>query len=168
MLLSPTNPPGIELYSFVNVFFSWFWLKNMLIHHVSPLNKEVLLIFCKLKWIQLNRSPGFLNFQLTKTLTWLCRWLAQMLSKRQSQTTVLLRTPIIQMIFFNQGKLNNILLWIVVESFVLGIEHFSQLTRSTIVSFFLNLKQLGKFIFYSFSYTRALKNQQDCTSQFVN
>ena len=34
--------------------------------------------------------------------TWLWRWLPHFLSKHQSQTTVLLMTPIIQMIFFNQ------------------------------------------------------------------
>ena len=33
------------------------------------------------------------------------RWLPHRLSKRQSPTTVLLRTPITQMIFFNQGML---------------------------------------------------------------
>ena len=32
------------------------------------------------------------------------RWLPHRLSKRQSLTTVLLRTPITQMIFFSQGK----------------------------------------------------------------
>ena len=36
----------------------------------------------------------------SSTTTWLWRWLAQRLSKRQSITTVLLRTPITQMIFF--------------------------------------------------------------------
>ena len=35
----------------------------------------------------------------------LWRWLQCRLSKRQSQTTVLLRTPITQMTFFNQGML---------------------------------------------------------------
>ena len=52
---------------------------------------------------QWNRSPGFLNFRLTNTITWLWRWLPYSLSKCQSQTTVLLRTPITQMIFFNKG-----------------------------------------------------------------
>ena len=51
------------------------------------------------------RAPGFLNFRLTNTTTWLWRWLPHRLSKRQSITTVLLRTPITQMIFFNQGML---------------------------------------------------------------
>ena len=51
---------------------------------------------------QSNHSPGFLNFQLTNITTWLWRWLPHRLSKRQSLTTVLLRTPITQMIFFNQ------------------------------------------------------------------
>ena len=54
---------------------------------------------------QSNHSPGCLNFQLTKTITWLWRWLQHGLLKRQSQTIVLLRTPITQMIFFNQGML---------------------------------------------------------------
>ena len=40
---------------------------------------------------------------LTNTTTWLWRWLPHRLSKRQSITTVLLRTPVTQMIFFNQG-----------------------------------------------------------------
>ena len=35
-----------------------------------------------------------LNFQLTKIITWLWRWLQHRLSKSQSPTTVLLRTPI--------------------------------------------------------------------------
>ena len=52
---------------------------------------------------QSNRSPGFLSFQLTMTTTWLWRWLPHRLSKRQSLTTVLLRTLITQMIFFSQG-----------------------------------------------------------------
>ena len=34
MLVSPTNPAGIELYSYANAFFC-FLLKNMLIDHVS-------------------------------------------------------------------------------------------------------------------------------------
>ena len=51
---------------------------------------------------QSNRSPGFLNFQLSNTTTWLWSWLPHRLSKCQSLTTVLLRTPITQMIFFNQ------------------------------------------------------------------
>ena len=42
---------------------------------------------------------------VTKTTTWLWRWLLHRLSKRKSQTTVLLRTPITQIIFFNQGML---------------------------------------------------------------
>ena len=39
----------------------------------------------------------------------LWRWLPHRLSKRQSLTTVFLRTPITQMIFFNQGKIHLIL-----------------------------------------------------------
>ena len=34
ILVSPTNPSGIELYSYENIF-SFFWLKNVLIDHVS-------------------------------------------------------------------------------------------------------------------------------------
>ena len=52
-----------------------------------------------------NRSSGFLNFQLTKITTWIWRWLPHRLSKRQALTTVPLRTPITQMMFFNQGML---------------------------------------------------------------
>ena len=57
---------------------------------------------------QSNRSPGFWNFQLTNTTTWLWRWLPHRLSKRQSLTTVVLRTPITQIIFFNHGT---VFLW---------------------------------------------------------
>ena len=46
-----------------------------------------------------------ITWTLTKTITWLWRWLLHRLSKRKSQTTVLLRTPITQIIFFNQGML---------------------------------------------------------------
>ena len=38
----------------------------------------------------------------SKTITWLWTWLPHRLSKHQLQTTVLLRTPIAQMIFFDQ------------------------------------------------------------------
>ena len=40
--------------------------------------------------------------------TRLWRWLPHRLSKRQSLTTVLLRTPINHMIFFNQGIISNV------------------------------------------------------------
>ena len=53
--------------------------------------------------IKSNRSPGFLNFRLTEAITWLWRWLPHRLSKCHSQITVLLRTPITQMIFSYQG-----------------------------------------------------------------
>ena len=33
MLLSPTNPPGIQLYSYANALL--FWLKNILFDHMS-------------------------------------------------------------------------------------------------------------------------------------
>ena len=49
-------------------------------------------------------SKKNLNFQLTKTTTWLWISFPHRLSKRQSPTTVLFRTTITQMIFFNQGK----------------------------------------------------------------
>ena len=66
---------------------------------------RILWILCSTEYDQSNRSPGFLNFQLINTTTWLWRWLPHRLSKRQSLTRVLLRTPITQMIFFNQGML---------------------------------------------------------------
>ena len=34
ILVSPTIPPGIELYSYANLSFL-FWLKNMLFDHMS-------------------------------------------------------------------------------------------------------------------------------------
>ena len=52
-------------------------------------------IFMRCHW-------GEVNFQLTKTISWLWRRLPHRLSNHQSATTVLLRTPITQMIFFNQ------------------------------------------------------------------
>ena len=70
--------------------------------HVFTANHITRLPTATLSTDQSNRSPGFLNFQLTETITWLWRWLPHRLSKRQSQTTVLLRTPIIQMIFSNR------------------------------------------------------------------
>ena len=46
---------------------------------------------------------GFLIFNWLKSITWLWRWLPHGLSIRQSPTTVLLRTPVTQMIIFNQS-----------------------------------------------------------------
>ena len=71
--------------------------------HVFTANHITYLPTATLSSYQSNRSSGFLNLQLTNTTTWLWRWLPHRLSKRQSLTTVLLRTPITQMIFFNQG-----------------------------------------------------------------
>ena len=45
---------------------------------------------------------GFWIFNWLKSITWLWRWLSRRLSKTQSPATVLLRTPVTQMIFFNQ------------------------------------------------------------------
>ena len=59
-----------------------------------------------------SRSPGFLNFELINTTTWLWRWLPHRLSKHLSLTTVLLRTPITQMILFNQGMFISNYLWV--------------------------------------------------------
>ena len=60
--------------------------------------------------------------------TWLRRWFPHRLLKRQSLTTVLLRTPITQMIFFNQGMLllgsNHFLLIIIIIIFILFILSF--------------------------------------------
>ena len=64
-------------------------------------------IFCNSQVIgQSNHPRGFLNFQLTKTITWLWWYFPHRLFKHQSQTTVLLRTPITQMIFINQVTAN--------------------------------------------------------------
>ena len=52
------------------------------------------------------------------SIFWLWRWFPHRLSKRQSLTTVLLRTPITQVIFFNQRML------------LLGSKHF-------LISYFL-------------------------------
>ena len=59
------------------------------------------------------------------TATWLWRWLPHRLSKRQSLKTVLLRTPITQMIFFDQGML-----------LLLGSNHFLIISLSCFSSFF--------------------------------
>ena len=50
---------------------------------------------------------GVLRSYIQSQRTWLWRWLPHSLSKRQSRTTVLLRTPITQMMFFNQGTMIN-------------------------------------------------------------
>jgi len=68
---------------------------------------------CRVKWLWRCHSEDVFR------VTWLWRWLPHRLLKRQSLTTVLLRTPITQMIFFNQGMLllgsnhflNNCFLW---------------------------------------------------------
>ena len=76
--------------------------------HVLTANRITPLQMATLSTDQSNRFPGFLNFQLTltlKTTTWLWRWLLHRLLKSQSLTTVLLRTPITRVIFFNQGLL---------------------------------------------------------------
>ena len=54
--------------------------------------------------------------------TWLWRWLPHRFSKRRSLTTVLLRTPITQMIFFNQG-----MLLLVSNQFVVARDYIKQL-----------------------------------------
>ena len=51
--------------------------------------------------------------------SWLWRWLPYRLSKRHSLTTVLLRTPVTQKIFFNQGML------------LLGSNHFLSKKKMT-------------------------------------
>ena len=47
-------------------------------------------------------------FEPRSNIKWLWRWLRHRLSKRQSLTTVLLRTPITQMIFFSQGTYDQV------------------------------------------------------------
>ena len=88
-----------------------FILQSIYLHNLSPhmssqpiTSRTYLPTATTLSIDQSNRSPGFLNFQLTNTTTWLWGWLLHRLSKCQSLTTVLLRTPITQMIFFNPGK----------------------------------------------------------------
>ena len=71
--------------------------------HVFTTNHIMHLPTATLSIDQSNLSPGFLNFQQTEAITWLWRWLPHRLSKRQSPTTVSLRAPTTQMIFFNQG-----------------------------------------------------------------
>jgi len=51
MLVSPTNPLGIELYSYANVFFC-FALKNMLIDNVSENTINSFKWFCWRKLVQ--------------------------------------------------------------------------------------------------------------------
>ena len=57
----------------------------------------IVLVSWKFNWLE--------NFQLSKTVSCLWRWLPHRLSKRQSQTTVLLRISITQIICFTQGML---------------------------------------------------------------
>ena len=80
----------------------------MYLHNLSPhMSSQPIAsrIYQRLLYLLTNQiaHQGFLNFQLTNTTTWLWRWLPHRLSKRQSLATVLLRTPITHMIFFNQG-----------------------------------------------------------------
>ena len=49
--------------------------------------------------------PDFWIFKWLKAITWLWRWLPHRLSKHQLPTTVLLKTPAVQMIIFYQGML---------------------------------------------------------------
>ena len=65
--------------------------------------------------------------------TWLWRWLPHRLSKRQSLTTVLLWTPITQMIFFNQGML------------LLGSNHFLISRVVPLASSNLHKKELNNY-----------------------
>ena len=81
------------------------FLSQRISAHVFTANHITHLPTATLSTDQSHRSPGFLNFQLTNTTTWLWRWLPHKLSKRQSLTTVLLRTPTTQKTFFNQGML---------------------------------------------------------------
>ena len=84
-----------------------FILQPIYLHKLSPHMSSqpiTLRIYQRLLYLLTNRSPGVFEFS-TNTTTWLWRWLPHRLSKRQSITTVLLRTPITQMIFFNQGML---------------------------------------------------------------
>ena len=81
------------------------WSVDRVAAHVFTANHITHLPTATLSTDQSNRSLGFLNFQLTNTTTWLWRWLLHTLSKRQSITTVLLRAPITQMIFFKQEQI---------------------------------------------------------------
>ena len=79
----------------------------------------------------------------TKTITWLWRWLPHRISKRQSLTTVPLRTPITQMIFFNQ------FMWNIKTFFFLLISSLSYFQK-WIISYiylyiFTKILQLGQF-----------------------
>ena len=86
--------------------YSSFILQTTYLHDLSPYTSSqpiTIIIHLSTATLSINqshRSPEIVNFQLTKTITWLWRWLLHFLSKCQSQTTVLIRTPITQMIFF--------------------------------------------------------------------
>ena len=98
-------------------------------------------VYQRLLYLLINQiaDHGFWIFNWLKTITWLWRWLPHRLSKRQSQTTVLLRTSVTQMIIFNQGTLwdlkqsglsiNRVLMgfcfWFVLFFFTVRIMRFS-------------------------------------------
>ena len=86
-----------------------------------------------------NRSPGFLNFRLTETITWLRTWLPHKLSKRQSQTTVVLSTPTTQMIFFNQiAHLDSIkICYSLVQTIFLELKVLGDMFQSQNVGFYM-------------------------------
>ena len=92
------------------------FIKARLLHDLSPhMSSQPITsrIYQRLLCLLTNQiaHQGFWIFNwLTLPLDW--RWLPHRLSKRQSLTTVLLRTRITRMIFFNQGML------------VLGSNHF--------------------------------------------
>ena len=73
-------------------------------------------VYCEVPWI-------LYYVTVLDTYERLWRWLPHRLSKRQLLTTVLLRTPITQMIFFNQGML------------LLGSHHILQAKRRNKINF---------------------------------
>ena len=148
--------------SFINIFSNTktvtpcllFILHPIYLHNLSPhvftANQITHLPTVTLSTDQSNRSPGFLNFQLTNTITWLWRWLPHRLSKRQSLTTVLLRPPITQMIFFNQGML------------LLGSNHF---LRYYSCYYYIKIKMLINDFDSPFGSHRGIKARWNCQNK---
>ena len=77
------------------------------------------------QWQWNHKTRSFFGF-LVVVFSWLWRWLVHRLLKHQSLTTVLFRTPINQMIYFNQGML------------LLGSNHFLNNIAITIAIFIAN------------------------------
>ena len=106
----PVQKPSSESIDHFRITFGLFFKASLGAH---PSIWKLVLIHMQMKTnFDMKRwAPGLALKKRPKVIrkwpidiTWLWRWLPYRLLKHQSQTTVLLRTPISQLIFLNQGK----------------------------------------------------------------